>query len=247
MKIKSEGRKVLITGGTGSVGRALVSAFVTQGDHVTIQYYKDSSTARKLVKQYHVRSLRIDFEKVFAFPDGKFDIVINNAGINISGVPTHEVSLEAWHLTIQINLTSPFLVIRQCLPWMIKNRWGRIINISSIYGLRAVEGNFPYTVSKHGMSGLTKTVAKEYAMYGITCNEICPGPIVSNMMRRIGAKAAAESGGTIESYLKEVCDEIPAKRMADPKEVAALAVFLVSPEAGYINGASIPIDGGLIA
>ena len=130
---------------------------------------------------------------------------------------------------------------------MIQKRWGRIINISSIYGLRAVEGNFPYTVSKHGLSGFTKTIAREYATYGISCNEICPGPINSDMMREIGKRVASQTGGTVESYLKEVCDEIPAKRMAEPRDVSALALFLASPEAGYLTGASIPLDGGIIA
>jgi NAD(P)-dependent dehydrogenase (short-subunit alcohol dehydrogenase family) len=130
---------------------------------------------------------------------------------------------------------------------MIQKRWGRVINISSIYGLRAVEGNFPYTVSKHGLSGFTKTIAKEYAVYGISCNEICPGPINSNMMREIGKRVASQSGGTVEGYLREVCEEIPAKRMVEPHEVSALALFLASPEAAYLTGASIPLDGGIIA
>ena len=84
------------------------------------------------------------------------------------------------------------------------------MNISSIYGLRAVEGNCPYTVSKHGLAGLTKTIAREYAAYGITCNEICPGPIDSNMMRTIAKRS---SSGSVEDYFKEVCEEIPARRL----------------------------------
>jgi 3-oxoacyl-[acyl-carrier protein] reductase len=130
---------------------------------------------------------------------------------------------------------------------MVKKGRGRIINISSIYGLRGVEGNFPYTVSKHGLSGFTKTIAKEYGGLGITCNEICPGPIDSEMMRKIAKREAARTGGTIKSYFEEVCDEIPVHRMLKPSELAALAVFLASPEAAYLNGASIPLDGGMIA
>jgi 3-hydroxybutyrate dehydrogenase len=144
-------------------------------------------------------------------------------------------------------VTAPFELVRHCLPSMIKQRWGRIINISSIYALRAAEGNLPYTVAKHGLSGLTKTLAKEYAEFGITANEICPGPIQSEMMDRIARDAASKSGSTSKAYLREVRDEIPARRMAKPEEVAGVALFLATEEAGYINGASIPVDGGLIA
>ena len=90
--------------------------------------------------------------------------------------------MEDWDRTIALNLTAPFLLIRQCLPHMVRENWGRIVNISSIYGLRAVETNLPYTVSKHGLSGLTKTVAREYGAHGITCNEICPGPMKSRLL-----------------------------------------------------------------
>jgi NAD(P)-dependent dehydrogenase (short-subunit alcohol dehydrogenase family) len=193
--------------------------------------------------QFGARPIQLDFSRQFVLQETDVDVVINNAGVNINNLRTHEISLEDWNLTIQINLTAPFHVVKQCLPRMIERRWGRIVNISSIYGLRAVEGNFPYTVSKHGLSGLTKTVAKEYAAAGITCNEICPGPIDSDMMREIGSK----SGQSVDNYLAEVCDEVPAKRMAKPEEIAALAVFLASEQAAYINGASIPIDGALIA
>lgn len=247
MAFTHKSRNVLITGGTGSVGRALVEAFATNNHHVSFQYWQDKSTAKRLERSFGAESIQLDFAKDFTLPKVNFDIVVNNAGINISDVRAHEVSIENWNRTFRVNLTAPFQIIRQCLPSMIKKRWGRIINISSIYGLRAVEGNLPYTVSKHGLSGFTKTIAKEYALYGITCNEICPGPIDSDMMRDIGKRTVARSGGTLKGYLKEVCEEIPAKRMVKPLEVAALALFLASSEAGYLTGASIPLDGGMIA
>ncbi|MGH9908668.1 MAG: SDR family NAD(P)-dependent oxidoreductase [Pyrinomonadaceae bacterium] len=240
-------RAVFITGGTGSVGKALVQAFAMNSYRVTFQYCHDKSTANRLGKRFGAEPLQLDFEREFTLPSWDFDIVVNNAGINISDKRAHEVAIEAWNRTLQVNLTAPFQIIRQCLPSMLKKGWGRIINISSIYGLRAVEGNFPYTVSKHGLSGFTKTIAKEYAAVGITCNEICPGPINSTMMREIGQREAARSGGTVQDYLKEVCDEIPADRMLKPSELAALAIFIASDDAAYLNGASITLDGGMIA
>ncbi len=247
MVLKHKSRNVLITGGTGSVGKALVEAFAENDNRVTFQYRRNKSTAKQLEKKFGAESIQLDFEEDFVLPNVDFDVVVNNAGINISDVPAHEVSIQNWNRTLRVNLTAPFQIVRQCLPSMIQKRWGRIINISSIYGLRAVEGNFPYTVSKHGLSGFTKTIAKDYAVHGITCNEICPGPIDSDMMREIGKRAVAHSGGTVENYLKEICDEIPAKRMVEPLELAALTLFLASSEAGYLNGASIPMDGGMIA
>lgn len=247
MKTAKESRKVLITGGTGSVGKALVEAFAATRILVWFQYRNNATTAKRLHTDFDAHPIQLDFTKPFVLPVTDFDIIVNNAGINISDVPAHEVTTDAWDRTLQVNLTAPFQLLKQCLPSMLRKRWGRVINISSIYGLRAVEGNFPYTVSKHGLSGLTKTIAKEYAPHGITCNEICPGPIDSEMMREIGSKAVANTGKSVKDYLGEVCEEVPAKRMAKPQEVAALAVFLASQEAAYINGASIPVDGALIA
>lgn len=247
MPTKKKARSVLITGGTGSVGEALVRGFASEGFRVVFQYCHDKSMATKLKKECNAEPLQLDFEQDFVLPKMNHDVVINNAGINISDVPVDKVTVEDWTRTLRINLTVPFLIVRQCLPSMKKQRWGRIINISSIYGLRGVEGNFPYTVSKHGLSGMTKTIAKEYAAVGITCNEICPGPIDSRMMREIAKRTTAQSGGTIKSYLKEVCEEIPANRMLRPSELVSLALFLASSEAAYLNGVSIPLDGGMIA
>ncbi len=247
MVLKHKPRNALITGGTGSVGKALVEAFTENNYRVTFQYRHDKLTAKQLEKKFGAESIQLNFEEDFILPTVDFDVVVNNAGINISDVSAHEVSIQDWDRTLRVNLTAPFHIVRQCLPSMIQKRWGRIINISSIYGLRAVEGNFPYTVSKHGLSGFTKTIAKEYAAYGITCNEICPGPIDSEMIREIGKRAISQSGGTLKNYLKEICNEIPAKRMVKPIELAGLTLFLASPEAGYLTGASIPMDGGMIA
>ena len=240
-------RTVLITGGTGSVGKALIRAFVAHGYRVTFQFSRKKAEASQLEKRFGVEAIQVDFSRKFTLPRFDFDVIVNNAGINISDVDTHEVSLEDWNLTLTVNLTAAFLIVQQCLPAMKKKGRGRIINISSIYGIRGVEGRLPYTVSKHGLAGLTKTVAKEYGGYGITCNEICPGPIDSAMMKRIAKRSAATSGDTVSSYFKEVCDEIPLRRMVKPSEVAAVAVFLASDAASYLNGASIPLDGGMIA
>lgn len=246
----SPGKKrklVFITGGTGSLGAELVRVFSARGYRVVFQYSSDRQAARRLSKKYNAQPIQIDFAGGLNLPDIAFDIVVNNAGVNVTSALCHEVNDEDWEKTLRVNLYAPFCIARRYLPGMMRKKWGRIINISSIYGLRGSENNLPYNVSKHGLSGFTKTIAKEYASCGITSNEVCPSAVKSRMMNRIAAEEAIASGTTARSYLRSVCNSIPAKRMALPEEIATLAVFLASEEASFINGASIPCDGGLIA
>lgn len=244
---KRTSRLVFITGGTGSIGKSLVKAFCENGDNVVFQFFNRKEIANELETTYKANSIQIDLSENFTPPDYPFDIIINNAGINISNVISHEVELNQWNKTLDVNLTAPFIICKAYLPSMIKNRWGRIINISSIYGLRGVDWNLPYNVSKHGISGLTKSIAKDYGAHGITCNEICPGPVNSEMMQRIGTEEAKSQGLSTEEYLKEYAKQIPAKRFAESWEISSLALFVASPEADYLNGVSLPLDGGWIA
>ncbi len=239
-------KRVFITGGTGSVGQSIIEAFTSKKYEIYFQFNKDEKTAETLIKKYNVKKIQIDFTKKFELPSINFDIIVNNAGINISDAMTHKVKNEDWSKTLSFNLEIPFKIVKKYLPYMVSQKWGRIVNISSIYGLRATEQNLPYTVSKHGLTGITQTIAKEYASKGITCNEICPSAIESKMMIRIAKKGAKKENSTVQQYLEEVSELIPAKRMAKPFEIASLVVYLSSEEAGFINGCSIPIDGGLI-
>lgn len=244
--IDSKSNSVLITGGTGSVGSQLVKKFAENGYKVYFLYLSNEIIAKKLSLTYSAIPLKVNLESDFTLPSKDYSILINNAGVNISNVLTHETSIADWDKTLQINLTAVFKIIKTCLPNMISNNWGRIINISSIYGLRGVDYNVPYTVSKHGLSGLTKSIAKEYGSFNITCNEICPGPIVSDMMTRIGKQESESQGISLEEYFQQISDSIPCKRMAWPDDIANLAFFLASKDAGYINGVSIPLDGGFL-
>ncbi len=246
MKTPDSKRRVLVTGGTGSVGRALVELFCSNGDDVAFQYNTNDGAAKTLRESFNAEPIQMDFGASATLPRADFDVLVNNAGINISKQLGLTVTRADWDTTLLVNVTIPFLLAQQCLPHMLKQKWGRIVNVSSIYGLRGVEGNLPYTVSKHALSGLTKTLAKECAEHGITCNDLCPGPIESDMMTRVSAERAQLDGVSVEEYLADVCAEIPARRMAQPKEIAAVAVFLASPQAAYVTGASLPIDGGLI-
>jgi NAD(P)-dependent dehydrogenase (short-subunit alcohol dehydrogenase family) len=247
MDKREQKHRVLITGGTGSVGRELVKVFSLNGNEVYFQYNQNLTVANELSSATGAKAVQIDLSKEINLPINEFNIVINNAAINISNVISDQIKLEDFDLTLSINLRAPFQIIKECLPFMIGNKWGRIINISSIYGLRGIDWNMPYNVSKHALSGLTKSIAKDYGAFGITCNEICPGPLDSDMMRRIGTEEGASKGQTVEEYLHEYAQQIPTKRLGSPIEVAKLALFIASVDAGYLNGASIPLDGGWIA
>lgn len=240
-------RTVFITGGTGSVGRALVESFCLSGYRVFFQYNTNRTAAEELANAHGGTALSLDFSKTTSLDVEATDILINNAAVNISRVNTIDVTLEDWEKNILINLSWPFVLIKRFLPYMMHNRWGRIVNISSIYGLRACEGNLPYNVSKHGLSALTKTVAKEYGQYGITTNEICPGPIESDLLDRIAQYHTDKEGISKSDYFASIVEDIPAGRLATPADIAKAALFLASEQAGYINGVSIPVDGGLIA
>jgi 3-hydroxybutyrate dehydrogenase len=240
-------RKVLITGGTGSVGRELVQAFAAENYEVVFTYNTNDEAARILANRHGCRPVKIDLTSGRLHHVKKCDVLVNNAAVNISDDMCEDVSVEIWNQTIATNLTVPFLLCKQFLPGMKAQSWGRVINVSSIYGLVSSPGNLPYSVSKHGLRALTATVAKEYYEFGITSNELCPGAMESELMNRIAKREAKAEGGTAKQFLKSVAASYPGGRMVLPKAIASAAVFLASDNAREINGVSIPIDHGLTA
>ena len=244
---KNLDKVVLITGATGSVGESLVAGFAGEGYRISFLYHRSESRARAMAETFGATPIQEDLSRPIDLANKEIDILINNAAINETSELTGGLLLKDWDRTIALNLTAPFLLIQQCIPHMVLENWGRIVNISSIYGLRAVENNLPYTVSKHGLSGLTKTVAREYGAHGITCNEICPGPIKSRLLDRIGTKSAVACGMSIEDYMREVEEDLPTGKLVLPSEVAQMALWLASEDCKSVNGSSIVIDGGMIA
>ena len=178
---------------------------------------------------------------------GSVDVLVNNAGIQYVA-PVDEFPPEKWDQIIAVNLTAAFHTTRAAVPLMKANGWGRIINIASAHGLIASPFKSAYIAAKHGIVGLTKTVALETAEQGITCNAICPGWVKTPLVdKQIDAQAAVHKMPRDDVIRKVILERQPTKQFVKIEEVAALAVFLAGDAAASITGASMSIDGGWVA
>ena len=165
---------------------------------------------------------------------GRVDALVNNAGLVANIAKTTEMTFEAWQRELAVNLTGAFNCIQAVLPGMVERQYGRIVNISSMAAWGGLAKQVGYAATKAGMLGMTKTVALEYARHGITCNAVLPGLIGTD-------RALAMP----EEIVQRALQQIPARRMGQPEEIAAAVRFLCSEEAAYFNGADLPVDGGL--
>jgi len=215
--------KALITGGSRGLGAAMASLLEDQGVEVI-------APTRDVLDLSRMESIAA----YIASEQGKgFDIIINNAGINLLNELTH-VKDEDWQIMLQVNLTAPMALIRGFSPYMKAQKWGRIVNISSIFSLVTRENRSAYLATKAGLNGLTRTAAVELAPYGILVNAVCPGYVeteltfVNNSPEQLAAITAT----------------IPLQRLAQPHEIAKLVSFLCSEENTYLTGQTLVIDGG---
>lgn len=235
--------KILITGGTGSVGQELLRVFCSDGYDTVFTFFSNAAKAEELAKTYAAKAVCLKNDCVLP---NDFDIIINNVGIVNSLALCEDVDIGKWEETLRVNLTLPFIIIKSNLAHMKAQKFGRIINIASIYGVRAEEEVAPYATSKHGLIGLTKVVAKEYGRFGITCNAICPGTIRSEMSDRI-ADYYTHTPEERKAYFELLTSAVPNRRLVEPTEVANFVHFIASAEASNINGATLMIDGGYTA
>lgn len=237
----------LITGASGSIGNAIARAFYAQGATIAISGTREDalqSLAKELeatgTTQVHVIPCNLSdseaVESLYAKAEeimGKVDILVNNAGITRDGLSIR-MKDEDWDQVLNVNLTSVFRLCRSALKSMMKRRMGRIINISSIVGVTGNAGQANYVAAKAGLIGLSKSLAQEVASRGITVNCIAPGFITSPMTNELP-----------EAVKEKYLNSIPQGRMGAPEEIAAGAVFLASPEAAYITGQTLHINGGM--
>jgi 3-hydroxybutyrate dehydrogenase len=243
-----DGRTALVTGAASGIGRACAEAFAGAGARV---YVVDlaAGPARDLAERIGGRAIVTDLadpEAVDALPDDA-DIVVNNAGLQHLA-PVHEFPLDRFTLMQRVMVEAPFRILRRTLPHMYGQRWGRIVNISSVHGLRASAFKSAYVTAKHALEGLSKTVALEGAPHGVTSNCLNPGYVRTPLVeQQIAAQALAHGIPEDEVVDRVMLDRTAVKRLIEPSEVAALALWLCSPPASYITGASLPIDGGWTA
>jgi len=257
-----EGKTVLVSGSTSGIGQGIAEAFAAQGCNIVLNGFGDPAdidVLRTQIAAKHGVKARYDGADM-SKPDaieamitgairefGAIDILVNNAGIQ-HVAPIEEFAVEKWNAIIAINLVAAFHTIRHALPTMKQRRWGRIINVASAHALVASPFKSAYVAAKHGIAGLTKTVALEVAERGITVNAVCPGYVLTPLVEKQIPDTAQARGITSEEVVRDVLLAAqPTKQFVTVNEVAALTVFLASGAAASITGAILPVDGGWTA
>lgn len=238
-------RVALVTGGGSGIGRACALALAEAGATVHVADI-DASAAKAVAGlvggHAHVADLA-DPAAIGGLP-AVVDILVNSAGLQ-HVAPITEFPPERFALIQQVMVTAPFLLLRHVLPHMYAARWGRVVNISSVHGLRASAYKSAYVAAKHGLEGLSKVAAIEGAPYGVTSNCISPGYVRTPLVEgQILDQAAAHGIGAGDVLSEVLLTRSPIKRLIEPEEVAAAAIWLCGPHTGYMTGSSLPLDGG---
>ena len=254
--MKLENRVAAITGGTAGIGRAIAEAYLAEGAKVAIMarnaekagaMLKEIGAGDRLVFCQGDATSQTDLE---AFVDktvetfGQVDVLVNNAGGAGDLQPIVELSDEAFDLAMKWNVYSTFWATRRALKNMLPNKWGRVINISSVEGKNGTPVLTAYVAAKHAVNGMTKSIAREVGTEGVTVNAICPGLILTDIIKDSGPATAAAMGISFDEMVAMFVSESAIKRPNKVEEVAAVAVLLASEAGAGITGALISVDGG---
>jgi 3-hydroxybutyrate dehydrogenase len=242
------GRRAIVTGGAAGIGESIVRAFAAEGAHVVVAD-RDAERASAVADSVGGEAWAVDLSDTAALAELSLtaDILVNNAGIQQVS-PIESFDPERFRLILTLMLESPFLLTRAVLPGMYERGFGRIINLSSVHGLRASAFKSAYVAAKHGLEGLSKVTALEGAPHGVTSNCINPGYVNTALVQKqIADQAAAHGIPESEVVEKVMLVHNPIKRMVDPDDVASLALWLAGPHASMVTGASYTIDGGWTA
>ena len=245
------GHRALVTGAASGIGAAVASR-LAQAGAVVVAVDRDEAGLKELAQQLgeaRVEPIAADLSDLDAIADlpTDVDILVNNAGIQ-HVAPIEEFPLETFELILDVMLHAPFRLLRQSLPTMYAQGWGRVVNLSSAHGHRASAYKSAYVTAKHGLEGLSKVVALEGAPHGVTSNCISPGYVRTPLVESQIADQAKTHGLPEDEVVEKVMLEgMAVKRLVEPAEVAELALFLCGPASASITGASFSIDGGWTA
>ncbi len=245
MQVKIQNQNILITGATGGIGRSIVQRFDENNNNLLIIGTNESklntlsqelkSSTKYLACDFNdYRNVKKITTKINEELDNKIDILINNAGLTRDNL-TLRMKEEEWNSVINLNLSTTFFLTKEILRFMVKNRFGRIINISSVVGSSGNIGQANYAASKAGLEGMTKSIALEVASRGITANCIAPGFIKTAMTSDI-----------LEKNKDKIINNIPIKRVGLPDDISSLTKFLASDKASYITGQTFHVNGGML-
>ncbi len=246
-----DGKTAIVTGGTSGIGLAIAQTLVSRGARVAVGSRRSVASSDSL--EHHgvlVGQLNVcqsdsveEFMNLVKTAYGQPDILVNAAGVSVH----HEVcghSDEDWDAVIDTNLTGPFKMTRACLPYMMSNQWGRIVNIASTAATTAVSTHAAYCASKAGLLGLTRAVALEGADCGVTCTAVSPTWVETEMLRSSTEKMAKRSGRSIEEQRAEIASANPQNRLVQPEEIAELVSFLCSDLSPALTMEDIQVNAG---
>lgn len=246
--VSLKGKKVLVTGAASGIGRACAERLAAAGAAVTVLDV-NGDTARRVAGEIGGEPLQADLSDYEALDalEIEADVVVNNAGLQHVS-PVEDFPPEKFSLMLRVMLEAPFRIVRKALPRMYERGWGRVINVSSVHGLRASPYKSAYVTAKHGLEGFSKVVALEGGPKGVTSNCVCPAYVRTPLVENQIADQAKTRGISEDRVIEEVMLTEPAiKRLIEPEEVAEVAAFLCTSEASFVNGASLTMDGGWTA